>query len=245
MNKKVQFIDLGLIDYKRAWDFQTDIFDSILSVKSLNRSLPSGNQQQTDNYLIFCEHPHVFTLGKSGKVGNLLVPPDTLSSIDATYHHINRGGDITYHGPGQIVGYPVIDLENFFTDIHQYMRLMEEAVIHTVRAYGINAGRIPGLTGVWVNAENPADARKICALGVKTSRWVTMHGFALNVNTDLSYFGYIVPCGIHDKAVTSMQKELSATMDLLEVGNILKQNLATQFGFEWTEENKLRMTKYE
>ena len=235
MNKKAQFIRLGLIDYKKSWDFQTDIFNRILAVKSSNRSLSSDHQQATDNYVIFCEHPHVFTLGKSGNEKNLLIPLEQLPGIEATYYHTNRGGDITYHGPGQLVGYPVIDMENFFTDIHKYMRLMEEAVIDTVQAYGIRGGRISGLTGVWVNAQNPAEARKICAMGVKTSRWVTMHGFALNVNTDLNYFDYIVPCGIANKAVTSMQKELSATIDLLEVENLLKQNLSAQFGFEWTD----------
>lgn len=235
MNKTAKFIRLGLVDYKKAWDFQTDIFNRILAVKSSNRSLPSDNQHPTDNYIIFCEHPHVFTLGKSGNAENLLIPPGDLDSISATYYHINRGGDITYHGPGQLVGYPVIDMENFFTDIHKYMRLMEEAVIDTVHSYGIQAGRIAGLTGVWVNAQDPTHARKICAMGVKTSRWVTMHGFALNVNTDLRYFDYIVPCGINDKAVTSMQKELGRPLDMAEVEQHLKQNLSAHFGFEWAD----------
>jgi lipoyl(octanoyl) transferase len=233
MNKKAQFINLGLIGYKEAWDYQSEVFNRILSVKSENRNLPENAQLPTENYVIFCEHPHVFTLGKSGNENNLLIPKEKLSSIRATYHHINRGGDITYHGPGQIVGYPVIDMENFFTDIHKYMRYMEEAVIQTVRLYGIEAGRIPGLTGVWVNPDDVTTARKICALGVKTSRWVTMHGFALNVNTDLSYFDYIIPCGINDKAVTSMEKELGSPLDMLAVQQVLKSRLQEQFGFEW------------
>lgn len=234
MNRKTKFIHLGLVDYKEAWDYQTDLFNGILSVKTENRQLPEGAQKATDNYVIFCEHPHVFTLGKSGNEANLLVPGEKLKEIDAAYYHINRGGDITYHGPGQIVGYPVIDMENFFTDIHKYMRLMEEAVIQTLAHYGIPAGRIAGLTGVWVEAEDPSQARKICALGVKTSRWVSMHGFALNVNTDLRYFDYIVPCGIDDKAVTSMEKELGLRQNLVEVEQILKENLGQQFGFEWS-----------
>lgn len=233
MNKKTQFIHLGLVDYKKAWDYQAEIFNRILSVKSENRSLPGESQKATDNYVIFCEHPHVFTLGKSGNEKNLLIAKEALDSIQATYYHINRGGDITYHGPGQIVGYPVIDMENFFTDIHKYMRLMEEAVICTLAEYDIPAGRIPGLTGVWIDANHPTEARKICALGVKTSRWVTMHGFAFNVNTDLRYFDYIVPCGIAEKSVTSMEKELGHKQNMLEVEEILKENLRRQFGMEW------------
>ena len=204
-NKKTRYINLGLIDYKDAWDYQTDLFQRVLGVKAENRSLQDNQQRLTDNFLVFCQHPHVYTLGKSGKEENLLVKDDELKVIGASYYHINRGGDITYHGPGQIVGYPIIDLENFFTDIHKYMRLLEEAVIQTVREFGVSAGRIPGLTGVWINHNEKESARKICALGVKTSRWVTMHGFALNVNTDLNYFSHIVPCGIDDKEVTSLQ----------------------------------------
>ncbi len=234
MNKKTQFVRLGLIDYKEAWDYQAEIFNRILSEKAGNRDRAPEAQHPTSNYLIFCEHPHVFTLGKSGNEKNLLIPKENLSTIQATYHHINRGGDITYHGPGQLVGYPVIDMENFFTDIHRYMRYIEEAVIGTLDVYGIAAGRIPGLTGVWISGEGDSDARKICALGVKTSRWVTMHGFALNVNTDLRYFDYIVPCGIQDKAVTSIEKELGKKVDLLEVEEVLKMKLQQQFGFDWT-----------
>lgn len=232
MNKKTQFIHLGLVDYKEAWDYQSNIFNNTLAIKAANRELPPESQRDTDNYVIFCEHPHVFTLGKSGKEENLLIAREDLPSIQASYYHINRGGDITYHGPGQIVGYPIIDMENFFTDIHKYMRLMEEAVIQTLGHFGIDAGRIPGLTGVWIGARD--QARKICALGVKTSRWVTMHGFALNVNADLRYFDYIVPCGINDKAVTSMQKELEAHQDMHAVERILREKLGEQFGFEWT-----------
>ena len=233
MNKKAHFIHLGLVDYKKAWDYQVDIFNKILAVKSGNRTLPETEQKATDNFVIFCEHPHVFTLGKSGDEKNLLIPKEDLDSIQATYYHINRGGDITYHGPGQIVWYPVIDMENFFTDIHRYMRVMEEAVIQTLEEYDIPSGRIAGLTGVWVDPTDSQYARKICALGVKTSRWVTMHGFAFNINTDLRYFDYIIPCGIKEKAVTSMEKELGKKLDMKEVQNILKEKLGQQFGMEW------------
>jgi lipoyl(octanoyl) transferase len=232
INKQTEFIDLGLIDYKEAWDYQAGLFSKILSAKAANRDL-AGAEQPTENYLLFCEHPHVFTLGKSGNENNLLVKMDHLNTIQASYYHINRGGDITYHGPGQLVGYPVIDLENFFTDIHQYMRLLEEAVIQTMEVLGVRAGRIPGLTGVWVDGDDKERARKICALGVKTSRWVTMHGFAFNINTDLRYFDYIVPCGIDDKAVTSLEKELGQKQDMKAVAAILKNKIGEQFGMEW------------
>lgn len=235
MNKKTQFIHLGLTDYKVAWDYQAEIFNKILSVKNENRARATEQQRATENYVIFCEHPHVFTLGKSGDEKNLLIPKEELHSIQASYYHINRGGDITYHGPGQIVGYPVIDMENFFTDIHRYMRLLEEAVIGTLAEYHVAAGRIPGLTGVWIDAERPDNARKICALGVKTSRWVTMHGFAFNVNTDLRYFDYIIPCGLREKSVTSMEKELGRKQNMLEVEEILKDKLRQQFDMEWIE----------
>jgi lipoyl(octanoyl) transferase len=238
MNKRAQFIHLGLIDYQNAWDYQLDVFNQILAVKSENRSLPHDRQKATDNYVIFCEHPHVFTLGKSGDEKNLLIAKEDLASIHASYYHTNRGGDITYHGPGQIVGYPVVDMENFFTDIHKYMRAMEEAVIRTLSDYGIAAGRVPGLTGVWIDGDEAAKARKICALGVKTSRWVTMHGFAFNVNTDLRYFDYIIPCGIREKSVTSMEKELGRKQDMSEVGTKLKEKLREQFGFQWLEAAK-------
>ena len=230
-NKKASFIDLKLVDYKKAWDFQTTLFDGILSKKNANRNLRDDQQQPTDNFLLFCEHPHVFTLGKSGNQNNLLIVKENLETINASYYQINRGGDITYHGPGQIVGYPVLDLENFFTDIHKYMRTLEEAVIQTLLDFNIAGRRIQGLTGVWIgDAEN---ARKICALGVKTSRWVTMHGFALNVNTDLSYFDYIVPCGIEGGAVTSMEKELREKLDIGKVRKVLQTKIGEQFGIEW------------
>lgn len=226
-NKRTEFIDLGLIDYKEAWDYQTDLFEKVLATKAKNRTLSEDQQYLTENFLLFCQHPHVYTLGKSGKESNLLVRPENLAELGATYYHINRGGDITYHGPGQLVGYPVLDLENFFTDIHRYMRLLEEAIIRTLKVVGVESGRIPDLTGVWVDHQkNP---RKICAMGVKTSRWVTLHGFALNINTDLTYFDHIVPCGISDKAVTSLQRELGHPVEINLVKDILKDNIAEVF----------------
>ncbi len=229
LNKRTQFIDLGLIDYQKAWDYQTELFNKVLVVKSENRNLPENQQRITNNYLLFCEHPHVYTIGKSGDEKNLVIPIENLANIGATYHQINRGGDITYHGPGQIVVYPIIDLENFFTDIHQYMRTLEESVITTLKEFDVEAGRIKGLTGVWLDWNDQRKARKICALGVKTSRWVTMHGLALNVNTDLMYFNNIVPCGIQDKAVTSLKKELNSNQDIGDVKEILKQKIASLF----------------
>ncbi len=229
LNHQTKFSDLGLIEYQKAWDYQTSLFNSILEIKSANRTATEADQRLTDNYLLFCEHPHVYTLGKSGNEENLLIKKEELPAIGATYFHINRGGDITYHGPGQLVGYPILDLENFFTDIHQYMRLLEEAVIQTLAGFNIVAGRIKGLTGVWLDVDDPKLARKICAMGVKTSRWVTLHGFALNVNTDLSYFDKMVPCGIQDKSVTSMQKELGTPVDMTEVKNLMKEKLAELF----------------
>jgi len=232
LNRETQFLDLSLIEYQQAWDYQTNLFQSILDVKSQNRSLPDNEQQPTNNYLLFCEHPHVFTLGKSGDEKNLLVKKDELHTIRATYYHINRGGDITYHGPGQLVVYPILDLENFFTDIHKYMRLLEESVIQTLAEFNIQAGRINGLTGVWINFNDESKARKICALGVKTSRWVSLHGLAFNINTQLDYFNHIVPCGIDDKAVTSLEKELGKEQNMDQVKSILKQKLFDLFGME-------------
>jgi lipoyl(octanoyl) transferase len=231
-NKKVTFIDLGLIDYQAGLDYQSKLFQSILDVKAKNRDLPSDQHLKTNNFLIFCEHPHVFTLGKSGEEENLLVKKEALNTIDATYYHTNRGGDITYHGPGQIVVYPIIDMENFFTDIHLYMRKLEESVIQTLAEFNIKSGRIAGLTGVWLDFESQSKARKICALGVKTSRWVTMHGLAFNVNTQLDYFNYIVPCGINDKAVTSLNKELGTIPDMQKVKSILKEKILSLFEME-------------
>ncbi len=228
-NTETEIIDLGLIDYQQALDFQTRRFNEIIAVKTENRSLTESEQKITKNYLIFCEHPHVFTLGKSGDEKNLLIKKEDLSIIRATFYPINRGGDITYHGPGQIVVYPVIDMENFFTDIHLYMRTLEESVIQTLQEFSIKSGRISGLTGVWLDVDNEK-ARKIAALGVKTSRWVTLHGLAFNVNTDLRYFDYIVPCGIDDKTVTSMKKELGSTQDIKQVRAILEKNVLHLFG---------------
>lgn len=232
LNKKVKFIDLGLIDYQQAWDYQTEIFDDIVKLKIENRKVDLTDQKATNNYLLFCEHPHVYTLGKSGSEDNLLLNEQGLKDKHASFYKINRGGDITYHGPGQIVGYPILDLDNFFTDIHKYLRLLEEAVILTLAHYGIEAGRIEGLTGVWLDHEKQENPRKICALGVKSSRWVTMHGFAFNVNANLDYFNNIIPCGIDDKAVTSLNKELGRDLDIEEVEQILKKNIADLFEME-------------
>jgi lipoyl(octanoyl) transferase len=222
------------MDYRRAWDYQTSLYNQTLAVKTENRELPDSEQKITPNYLLFCEHPHVFTLGKSGEEKNLLIKQEDLGKIGATYYHINRGGDITYHGPGQLVVYPVLDLENFFTDIHQYMRRLEESVIQTLTEVGIRSGRIPGLTGVWLDPEDDQRARKICALGVKTSRWVTLHGLAFNVNVNLSYFDYIIPCGIDNKVVTSLQKETGQVQDMNRIKDILKNKLALLFDMTWT-----------
>jgi lipoyl(octanoyl) transferase len=232
INRKTKFINLGLTDYKEAWDYQINLFDSILAIKTANRTLPEEQQKPTNNYLIFCQHPHVYTLGKSGNENNLLIDTNDLNTIGAAFYHINRGGDITYHGPGQLVCYPIIDLDNFFTDIHKYMRLLEESVIQTLKQFTLEAGRVVGLTGVWLDADDPMKARKICALGVKSSRWVMMHGLALNINADLSYFKNIVACGIDDKAVTSMSKELGSNVDFDSVEIVLKEKIAQQFQME-------------
>ena len=228
MNKTVIVKDLGLIDYKQAWDYQEQVFASITTIKVSNRENPTPIP--TSNYLLFCEHPHVFTLGKSGSENNLLINEQQLKMRSATYYKINRGGDITYHGPGQLVGYPILDLDNFFTDIHKYLRLLEEMIILTLHEYGIQAGRSKGQTGVWLSATNSKPERKICAMGVRVSRWVTMHGFAFNVNSDLSYFNNIIPCGISDKAVTSLEQELGVQVPLPEVQAKLKKHFADLFG---------------
>jgi lipoyl(octanoyl) transferase len=236
-NKKVEVQDWGLTDYKAAWDKQEAIFADTIAIKTAirNQEPQLTNTGQaidiTPNYLIFCEHPHVYTLGKSGKAENLLLDEAGLAEKHASFYPINRGGDITYHGPGQLVCYPILDLDNFFTDIHLYLRTLEEAVILTLADYGLTAGRYPGYTGVWFDADNE-HARKICAMGVRCSRWVTMHGLALNVNSHLDYFKNIVPCGIDDKAVTSMQKELGREVDLKEVQKILQQHIARLFEME-------------
>ncbi len=228
LNVDTAIIDLGLIDYQEAWDYQTEVFNSILELKKQNRELPPHEQKPTRNFLLFCEHPAVFTLGKSGVETNLLASAEELSAHEATYVHTNRGGDITFHGPGQLVVYPIIDLENFFTDIHTYMRSLEEAVILTLEKYGIRGERVSNLTGVWIS-DGAGPQRKICAMGVKTSRWVTMHGLALNVNVDLKFFDLIVPCGITDKAVTSLKKEIGHTVAMPDVKEILKTNLVKVF----------------
>ena len=234
INKQAEFQNLGLIDYQDAWDYQEKLFAETLSIKTQNRTLPADEQLLTPNRVIFCQHPHVYTLGKSGKLDHLLLNDEDLSQKQAKFYRINRGGDITYHGPGQLVGYPILDLDNFFTDIHKYMRTLEEAIILTLADYNISAGRISGLTGVWLDFVEQKNPRKICAMGVKASRWVTMHGFALNVNTELAYFGNIVPCGIEDKAVTSISQELGREVDFDEVSAQLKNHLGSLFEMSWT-----------
>ena len=242
VNKQVAVRELGLVEYQTAWDEQERLFAHIVDQKLKNRTLPHDAQQLTSNYLLFCEHPHVYTLGTSGHIDNLLVDQDRLTNeLGATFVKIRRGGDITYHGPGQLVGYPILDLDNFFTDIHRYMRLLEESIILTLADYGLDAGRIDGpgherLTGVWLDHAGGPNPRKICAMGVKASRWVTMHGFALNVNTDLSYFNHIVPCGIADKAVTSLAAELGHPVPLNEVSGHVQKHMAALFDMELTTE---------
>lgn len=227
--KTVAFRDLGCMDYQEAWTYQENLFAAIVTQKIQNRNLPEAEQATTPNYLLFVEHPHVYTLGKSGKPEHLLLDATGLEAHAATYYKINRGGDITYHGPGQLVGYPILDLDHFFTDIHRYLRYLEESIILTLAEYGVSAGRIEGLTGVWLDHDTLKNPRKICALGVKSSRWVTMHGFAFNLNVDLSYFGHIVPCGIDDKAVTSLHLELGRPVDVQEVKGKVKKHLAALF----------------
>lgn len=224
MGRHLQIEDLGVKDYKETWDYQEFLFQKIVQIKSRNRN--EKLTHETPNYLLFVEHPHVYTLGKSGHIENLLISEEKLKSINAKFYKINRGGDITYHGPGQIVGYPILDLENFFTDIHKYLRFLEEMIILTLAEYNIKAERSKGETGVWLDVGTPF-ARKICAMGVRASRWVTMHGFALNVNTDLGYFDNMIPCGIKGKAVTAMNVELGkAEISLEEVkGKLLKHFL--------------------
>ncbi|MGN6178443.1 MAG: lipoyl(octanoyl) transferase LipB [Mucilaginibacter sp.] len=242
-NKQVIFQDWGLIDYQQAWDRQEELFGNIVKLKTDMRNRQAAAVMDVDipgiaeavditpNYLIFCEHPHVYTLGKSGKPEHLLLDEQGLKEKHAAYYPINRGGDITYHGPGQIVSYPILDLDNFFTDIHLYLRTLEEAVILTLAEYGLKAERYPGYTGVWFDADNER-ARQIFAMGVRCSRWVTMHGLAFNINPDLDYFKNIVPCGIEDKAVTSLEKELGRKVDINEVKEILKHHISVLFNME-------------
>lgn len=228
-NKKVQVLDLGQKAYQATWDYQEKLFQQIITQKSANRT--TTDNKPTPNYLLFVEHPPVYTLGKSGNFANLLVNEQQLKQKGIAFYKTNRGGDITFHGPGQIVGYPIFDLDNFFTDIHKYLRLLEQVVIDTLAHYGLQGARSEGETGVWLDVNTPF-ARKICAMGVRASRWVTMHGLALNVNTDLSYFQHIVPCGIVGKGVTSMQKELNQDLDLKSVKQILQQNFEKHFALK-------------
>lgn len=225
-NTQITYQYLGLKDYKETWDYQEQLFQSIVDQKIKNRN--ENTQHPTPNYLLSVEHPHVYTLGKSGDVSNFLLNESSLQKINATYYKINRGGDITYHGPGQMVIYPILDLDNFFTDIHKYLRLLEECVILTLADYGISSTRSEGETGVWLQVGTPF-ARKICAMGVRASRWVTMHGLALNVNVNLGYFDHIIPCGIRGKAVTSMQAELGYEVPMHEVENKFRQHFQTIF----------------
>ena len=226
--QEILYADLGSSDYKQTWDFQEQLLQQIMQLKLEGRNQGFGDHAPTPHYLLFCEHPHVFTLGKSGKPEHLLSNEQQLKNDHATYYKINRGGDITYHGPGQVVGYPILNLDLFFNDIHRYMRFLEEVIIRTLNEYGIVGSRIEKLTGVWIDAGKPS-ARKICAFGVRCSRWITMHGWALNVNTQLDYFNHIVPCGISDKAVTSMEKELGKNMNLNEVKSILLKHFSEVF----------------
>ncbi|MCL7764998.1 lipoyl(octanoyl) transferase LipB [Polaribacter sp. Z014] len=229
MNRNILLKDLSVKDYKETWDYQTELLQEIVDVKIDNRK--SENKNPTKNYFLFVEHPHVYTLGKSGHMSNLLLNEKQLAEKGATFYKINRGGDITYHGPGQIVGYPILDLENFFTDIHKYLRFLEEAIILTIAEYGIKAERSVGETGVWLDVGTPF-ARKICAMGIRSSRWVTMHGFALNANVNLGYFDNIIPCGIKGKAVTSMEAELNRKVDVEEVKSKILKHFKVLFEVE-------------
>jgi lipoyl(octanoyl) transferase len=231
----VRFRDLGRIEYGEAWTFQERLMADALEKKRRRFAGESGPDVTPQHHLLFCEHPHVYTLGKNGHASHLLADEARLKAIDATFYHTNRGGDITYHGPGQIVGYPILDLEEFFTDLGRYMRSLEEVIIRTIAEWGISGDRLPGATGVWLDV-GTARARKICAMGVRCSRWVTLHGWALNVSPDLSYFGHIVPCGIVDKGVTSMQAELRSAPDAEAVKTTLRRYFADVFGCDILEE---------
>jgi lipoyl(octanoyl) transferase len=236
MKQQINVNDLGLIDYQQAWDYQEQLLKENVRIKlEASRSTTDNYQLTTNNYLLFCEHPPVYTLGKSGHIENLLISETQLQEKAISFVPTNRGGDITFHGPGQIVGYPILDLEHFFTDLGRYLRSLEETVILTLADFGIPAGRSAGETGVWLEPENPAKARKICAMGVRCSRWVTMHGFALNVNTDLDYFNNIIPCGIADKKVASMHVELGRPVAPEEVKAALKKHFADVFGADLLE----------
>ena len=230
---EVELEDLGLIDYKQCWDYQTKLFDATVQLKIQNRKFPD-NSISTKNHLIFCEHPHVYTLGKSGDLKNLLIDGQKRKEKNISFYKINRGGDITYHGPGQLVVYPILDLDYFFSDIHKYLRLLEEAVILTLQDYGVFGQRLEGFTGVWVD-DKKETPRKICAIGVKCSRWVTMHGIGFNINSNLDYFKHIVPCGIEDKSVTSLQKETNQEIDMEELKLRFKKNFKNLFGINWID----------
>ncbi len=237
MNKQIELQDLGLKDYKQTWDFQEQLFKEIVDTKIKNRR--EETQLKTNNYFLFVEHPHVYTLGKSGDMSNLLVDEAQLREKNASFYKVNRGGDITYHGPGQIVGYPILDLDNFFTDIHKYLRFLEEMIILTLAEYGLKAERSPGETGVWLDVGTPF-ARKICAMGVRASRWVTMHGFALNVNANLGYFDLMIPCGIRGKAVTSLNVELGKEIiNEAEVKEKLLKHFAVLFEAELKQKTEI------
>lgn len=233
-NKVVAFEDLGVKDYQSSWDYQEKLMKEIIDTKIKNRDLSVEERLTTSNHFLLVEHPHVYTLGKSGHEENMLAGSEKLKEIEATFVKVNRGGDITYHGLGQIVGYPILDLENFFTDIHLYMRNLEEVIIRTMAEFGLKGERSPGETGVWLDVGKPY-ARKICAMGVKASRWVTLHGFAFNVNTDMRYFEYIIPCGIKDKQVTSLKRELEREFTKDEVADIkvkIRKHFGDVFGAE-------------
>ena len=230
---EVELEDLGLINYKQCWDYQTKLFDATVQLKIQNRKFPD-NSVSTKNHLIFCEHPHVYTLGKSGDLKNLLIDGQKRKEKNISFYKINRGGDITYHGPGQLVVYPILDLDYFFSDIHKYLRLLEETVILTLQDYGIVGQRLEGFTGVWVD-DKKETPRKICAIGVKCSRWVTMHGIGFNINSNLDYFKHIVPCGIEDKSVTSLQKETNQEIDMEELKIRFKKNFKILFGINWID----------
>ena len=231
---EVIFQDLGKIDYKEAWEYQEKLFEKIVSLKRQNRDLPNEKQLQIKNHLLFCEHPHVYTLGKSGSENNLLIDQLQLKAKDASFYKINRGGDITYHGPGQIVGYPIFDLELFNVRIKQYINKLEEAIIKTLSIYNLKGERLKNGTGVWLDPEIPGKARKICAIGVRVSRFVTMHGFAFNVNTDLEYFNYINPCGFVDKGITSLEKEMETKIDMNNVKMVVREKMSEVFEFDET-----------
>ena len=235
MQNKVILNDLGTVDYAEAWEMQKSLLGQVQEIKRFNAELPACEQTINYNYLLFCEHPHVYTLGKSGSAGNLLVDEAFLQQKGASFYKIDRGGDITYHGPGQIVGYPIFDLEAYGIGIKKYIWNIEEVIIRTLKRFGIDAARLDGASGVWLDPGTPGKTRKICAIGVRVSRHVTMHGFAFNINTDLRYYDYINPCGFTDKGVTSMEKELGHTVDMMQVKNILAEEFATVFSFNYEQ----------